>query len=198
MTLEWMKNPPEQYTVTDSIVIQSKTSEGWIIDEVSSSSVDTLFSQLQTAAITDIKISPSDPSAGSSTNYDIIFTSDTDIPQDSVLIITLPPEITISDLNAGGSSTLDTCANLFDTTIAITCTIGTDADGNTIITVTGLFPNDSNTGQFGLDLGLLLNPDTTGTTGSFGFEIVSPSGNTIASDNTDATVDILTPIDDAN
>lgn len=80
----------------------------------------------------------------------------------------------------------------------MTCTIGTDSNGNTIITVEGLFPNTENSGQFGIDIGLLLNPSVAGSTGSFGIEIVTPAGDTVAEKNIDIPVIIDDPIDDAD
>lgn len=106
--LTWVKNPPAATTSTDSVIINSYTSQGWLIDEGITSALNTILSTLKPKEIVDIIISPDDPSAGASTNYDIIFTADTNIPQNSIVIITIPPEILISPLNGGGTSSLDT------------------------------------------------------------------------------------------
>ena len=163
--------------------------------------MNSLFTDLSIETVTSVDISPSDPAAGESTNYDIIFTADTDIPKESYIVITLPPDITVSTVNAGGSTVLDTCANLFDSSVTLTCTVGTDADGNTTIKVEGLFPENDNSGQFGIDLGLLLNPSTTGETGDFQIDIFSPNDDAIASETEGGdsnSVDIKTPVDDAS
>ena len=179
--ISWFKNPPAVTTVTSTIKIDSATSQGWIIDEGVTSAVNTVFSTLIAASVTSTSITPSNPTSGATTNYNVIFTADTSIPTGSVVVITLPSDVTISSTNTGGSTSLNTCANLFDTTVSITWTVGTNASGQTTITVTGLFPGTTNSGQFGVDLGLLLNPSTTGSTGSFGINIVTSSGNSVAS-----------------
>lgn len=181
--ISWFKNPPAVYTVTSSIQINSATSQGWIIDQGTGTAINSLFSALVKETITSVDISPSDPSAGAVTNYDIIFTANTDIPQNSYVVITLPSDVTISSTNSGGSTSLDTCGNLFDSTVTLTCTVGTDSSGNTIVTVTGLFPDSTNSGQFGVDIGLLVNPSTTGSTGSFGIDIYTPTGDSVASES---------------
>lgn len=106
--ISWIKNPPAQTTITDTISIQSLTSEGWTIDEGITAAVNTLFSALDPATVNNVVIIPSDPTAGESTNYEVIFSADTDIPQSSYVVITLPPELSVSGLNAGGTTALDT------------------------------------------------------------------------------------------
>jgi hypothetical protein len=118
--ISWIKNPPAVTTVTDTIKINSATSQGWIIDEGTSTAVNSLFSTLVANEISSVTIEPDDPSSGASTNYDIIFSADTDIPKDSTVTITLPSEINISSSNTGGTSSLDTCANLFDNSVSLT------------------------------------------------------------------------------
>lgn len=194
----WVKNPPSQVLVTDTIMITSATSNGWIIDQGTTTSVNNLFSELEIATIDNISIIPTDPSAGSSTDYKVIFTADTDIPKDSYVVITLPTELVVSASNGGGNTALDTCKNLFNTTIAITCTIGTDSNGQTTIKIDGLFPDSTNSGQFGIDIGLLDNPSASGDTGSFKIDIFSPTDNPIASKGLDTPVTIKDPINAAD
>jgi hypothetical protein len=169
-----------------------------VIDKGTTAAVNDLFSALEVATITDINIKPKDPSAGSTTNYEVIFSADTDVPKDSYVVITLPDEITVSGTNAGGNTVLDSCANLFNSSVTLTCTVGTDADGKTTIRIDGLFPEDLNSGQFGLDLGLLDNPSTAGDTGSFQIDIFSPSDAPVASKDVDTPTTIKTPIADAD
>lgn len=151
--------------------------------------------------VSSIDITPDDPAAGADTNYDVIFTANTDVPKNSTVVITLPPGVTVSSSNAGGATTLDTCANLFNTSVTLTCTVGTDSSGNTIITVEGLFPEDDNSGQFGIDIGILTNPSTTGSTGEFQVDIYTENGDQVASeDNTSnpTTTEIKTDVPDAD
>ena len=91
--ISWIKNPPAQSTVTSGITITSKTTEGYVIDKGTTAAVNSLFSALEVVPITNIDITPSDPSAGASTSYNVIFTADTDIPQNSYVLITLPTEL---------------------------------------------------------------------------------------------------------
>jgi hypothetical protein len=194
----WVKNPPAQTAVTNTITITSATADGWIIDQGTTAAVNSLLAELETAPITDISITPSDPSSSSATNYEIIFTADTDIPTGSYVVVTLPTELVVSATNAGGSTSLDTCQDLFVTTAVITCTIGTDANGQTTIKVEGLFTEAENSGQFGLNIGLIDNPSTSGDTGTFQFDIFSSTDNPIASKDIDTPVTILDPIADAD
>ena len=95
-------------TNTNTVQVNSATSQGWIIDQGTSSAMNTVFSTLVIETVTGVNISPDDPSAGATTNYDVIFTANTDIPQNSYVIITLPSDVTISSTNSGGSTSLDT------------------------------------------------------------------------------------------
>ena len=201
--IQWVRNPPAVTTVTSTVTGSSATSQGWVIDQATSSAVNTIFSALTAQTITNVNISPDDPAAGATTNYDVIFTADTDIPQGSQVVITLPSDVTISSTNSGGSTSLDTCANLFNTSVTLTCTVSTDSNGNTVITVDGLFPDATdNSGQFGIDLGLLVNPSTTGNTGAFQIDIVTSDGDAVASEDSSDTannsVEIKTEIPDAD
>jgi hypothetical protein len=196
--ISWVKNPPTQTTVTSSITMSSKTAEGYVIDEGSTATADTLFSTLEVSPINSIDISPSNPSAGAITNYDVIFTADTDIPQNSYVIITFPTELSVSSTNTGGATSLDTCANLFVSTISLTCTVGTDTNGQTTVKVEGIFPNSVNSGQFGTTIGLIQNPSTAGDTGTFKIQIFSSDNNPVASKDIDTPVTITTPIDPSN
>ena len=101
--ISWFKNPPAVYTVTSGIQINSATSQGWIIDQGTGTAVNSLFTALVKETVTSVNISPTDPSAGAITNYDVIFTANTDIPQNSYVVITLPSDVTISSTNTGGS-----------------------------------------------------------------------------------------------
>jgi hypothetical protein len=194
--VSWVKNPPAITSVTGTVQVNSATSQGWLIDQGTSSVVNTVLAVLTIETITSIDISPDDPSAGADTNYDVIFTADTDIPTGSTVVITLPTGVTVSSSNAGGSTSLDTCADLFDPTVALTCVVGTDANGDTTVTVTGLFPDTENSGQFGIDLGILTNPSTTGTTGPFQIDIITAAGDAVASEDsgTAPTTEINTVI----
>ena len=192
--ISWFKNPPALTTVTSSIKIDSATSSGWIIDEGTTSTVDKMFSALTVVPITNIVITPSDPTTGAATNYNVVFTADTSIPTNSYIIITIPSELSVSSTNTGGSTNLNTCSNLFDSTVGLTCTVGTDSSGQTTIKVTGMFPNSSNSGQFGTTIGLLKNPSSSGATSSFKIGIYSPSGNPVASKDINTPVTILSPV----
>jgi hypothetical protein len=107
-------------TITSSIKFDSATSEGWLIDQGVTSTVDKMFSALTVVPITNIDITPSNPTAGAATNYNVIFTADTSIPQNSYVVITIPSELTVSSTNTGGSTSLNTCANLFASTVGLT------------------------------------------------------------------------------
>ena len=199
--LQWLRNPPAVTTVTSTVTGISVTSQSWVIDQANSSAVDTIFSSLTAQTITNVNISPDNPAAGVATNYDVIFTADTNIPQGSQVVITLPNDVTISNTNLGGNTFLDTCANLFNISVSLTCTVSTDSNGNTVITVDGLFPDENNnSGQFGLELGTLVNPSMTGNTDSFQIDIVTPEGNSVASedntDNSNNSAEIRTEIND--
>ena len=199
--MSWVKNPPAKTTVSSSITVNSATSQGWIIDQGTSATVDTVFSALVIETVSSIDITPDDPSAGADTNYDVIFTANTDIPKNSTVVITLPAGVTVSGSNSGGSTSLDTCANLFNTSVTLTCTVGTDSGGNTIITIEGLFPENDNSGQFGVDLGILTNPSTTGSTGQFQVDIFTENGDQVASEDnasTPTTTEIKDDVPDAS
>ncbi|CAI2359515.1 unnamed protein product [Moneuplotes crassus] len=191
--IEWVKNPPAQTTISTAITMSSRTSEGYLIDQGSTPTIDKLFSSLELAPVTNIKIDPENPSAGADTNYDIIFTADTSIPLNSYVLITAPTEITVSTSNAGGTAALDTCSNIFATSVTIACGLGTSG-GSVTIKVTGIFPLATNTGQFGVKMGLFKNPSTAGTTGSFIIQIFSPDDNPIASKDVDTPVMIEEPV----
>jgi len=105
--VEWVKNPPAVTTATGTITVNSVTSQGWKIDQGTSSAINTVFSALTLEKVSSIDISPKDPSAGAITNYDIIFTANTDIPQNSYVVITFPNDITVSSTNSGGSTSLN-------------------------------------------------------------------------------------------
>lgn len=192
--ITWIKNPPAQVTVTDRISISSATSEGWIIDQGQTAPVNSLFSALEIVPIKNIEITPENPSTNADTNYNVIFTADTDVPKNSYVLITLPTEITVSATNTGGATKLNTCGNIFTATAGLTCTVGTNTSGKTTIKVEGIFPETTNSGQFGVKVGLLKNPGTPGDTSSFKIEIFSPAGNPIASKDIDTPVKIKDPI----
>lgn len=118
--ISWFKNPPATTTVTSTIKINSATSQGWIIDEAVSPAVNSLFTSLQVATVTGVSVTPSNPSSGATTNYGVVFTADTSIPQNSYVVITLPSDVKISSTNTGGSTSLNSCKDLFDTTVSIT------------------------------------------------------------------------------
>ena len=181
--ISWIKNPPAITTNANTIQVNSATSSGWIIDQGTSSAVSTIFSALTIEKVSSIIISPADPSAGAITNYDILFTANTDIPQSSYIIITIPADITISATNAGGATSLDTCSNIFVTSVTLTCTVGTNSTGATTIKVEGIFPNTVNSGQFGTKIGLMQNPVASGVTGQFQVDIYTAAGVQIASEN---------------
>lgn len=85
---------------------------------------------------------PDDPSAGATNvDFEFTFSADTDIPQNSYVEITLPNDITLTTDN-----TVGTCANLFDTSQSLTCTVSTNSAGETVIKVEGLFPDAENSG----------------------------------------------------
>ena len=191
--ISWFKNPPALTTITSAIKLDSATSSGWLIDQAVSSTVDKMFSALTVVPITNINITPSNPSAGAATNYNVIFTADTSIPQNSYIIITIPSELSVSSTNTGGSTSLNTWLNLFDSTVTIAWTV-TTSSGTTKIKVTGVFPNTSNSGQYGVTIGLLQNPSAAGTTSSFKVDIYSPAGNSVASKEIDTPVNILSPV----
>ena len=191
--IEWVKNPPSQTTVTTAITMSSYTSAGYLIDQGTTATVQNLFSALEIAPVTNIIIDPENPSANADTNYDIIFTADTTIPQNSYVIVTAPTTITVSSSNTGGSAAFDTCSNIFSSTVTIACGIGSNG-GAVTVNVTGLFPSASNTGQFGVKMGLFKNPSTVGDTGSFKIEIFSPSNSPIAGKDVDTPATIETPV----
>ena len=194
LTIAWVKNPPAQTIVTTSITMNSYTADGYKVDEGTTATIDNLFSALEIAPITNIVLDPEDPSAGATTNYDIIFTADTDIPVDSYVLITILTEVVISATNAGGATVLDTCSDLFTTTTTLVCTIGTDTAGLSTVKVTGIFPAAVNTGQFGVKLGLFDNPAAAGNTGSFKIEIFTPADKPIAGKDIDTPVVIEDPV----
>jgi len=192
----WLKNPPVKKALpTDTISIASATDEGWVIGEGKSSQVNNLLPAITIAPISKVTIKPKIPTISKSTNYDMIFTTDADIPKDSYAVITLPNNVRISSTNTGGSSTFDSCGDLFTTTKSITCTIGTSDTGKTTVKVEGLFPEDSNSRRFGVDMGLLLNPSTTGNTGAFILNLFSRNNDPIA-DSADTTAIINGEVDD--
>ena len=120
LKIQWAKNPPAQTIVTSTIKINSFTVEGYTIDEGNTAAINTLFSELQIAPVTNIIIDPANPSAGATTDYDIIFTADTDIPINSYVVVTVPTEIVVSATNAGGATVFDTCANIFTSSATLT------------------------------------------------------------------------------
>ena len=197
--ISWVKNPPAITTVTSTVTVTSATSEGWIIDQGTSSAINTLFAALELETVTSIDISPKDPTAGAITDYDVIFTANTDIPQNSYVVITAPNDVTISATNTGGATSLNNCLNLFKTTVTLTCTVGSSG-GFTTIRVDGIFPDTSNSGQFGTTLGLFQNPAAAGNTGTFQVDIFTSGGDQIASENntdTPTTGNITTDIPDS-
>eukprot|EP00344_Euplotes_crassus_P011798 CAMPEP_0197019226 /NCGR_PEP_ID=MMETSP1380-20130617/80570_1 /TAXON_ID=5936 /ORGANISM="Euplotes crassus, Strain CT5" /LENGTH=277 /DNA_ID=CAMNT_0042446601 /DNA_START=1171 /DNA_END=2005 /DNA_ORIENTATION=- len=117
--VEWVKNPPSQTTVTTGITMASYTSAGYLIDQGTTATVENLFSALEIAPVSNVIIDPENPSANADTNYDVIFTADTTIPQNSYVVITAPTSITVSTANSGGAAAFDTCSNIFASTVTI-------------------------------------------------------------------------------
>ena len=106
----------------------------------------------------------------------------------------IPVEVVVSATNAGGVTVFDTCANIFNSSVALTWTIGTDADGYTTAKIIGIFPEAMNTGQFGVKIGLFDNLAVTGNTGTFKIEIYSVNDKSIAGKNIDTPVTIVDPV----
>lgn len=85
-----------------------------------------------------------------STDYNFIFTADTLIPKSAKVAVTFPDDVNLPKENA--------CVDLFvkDNEL-VTCTVDpTDR----VVMLSGLFPADSNFGQFGFQLQGILNPGT--------------------------------------
>ena len=190
-------NPHLVVTVTETIKINFITSAGRVIDEATTTSVYLLFSSLEALPITSIDFQPDDPSSDANTNYDVIFSTDTDVLQISTLVVTFHDGVTISDTNTGGSTSLNICTNLFDFSVNLTCTVRTDSNGKTTNEIERFFLNTTNSGQFGVDIGILTNPSLTGETGSFGFEILTPDNYTVAQADSGDKTKVKTSIADS-
>jgi hypothetical protein len=185
------QNPDSKQEITGDFVASLTTPTDSLISTAS----------LPNANVTSIlpnptKVLPDDPTVGRPSNYEVIFTIDEDIPQNSSLVITLPDGVTISGTNEGGNSQLDTCRHLFDALINITCVIGTDSNGKTTVTIEGLFPDEINSGQFGFEIGLIDNPDSEGNLDPFVIDVFDQAGNPVTSLEVKNPTEIKTEVSD--
>ena len=92
------------------------------------------------------------------------------------------------------ADTVGTCANRFDTSVTLTCTVRTNSAGETVIKVAGLFPNEDSSGYFGPDLGGFTNPTNTGYSGSFKIEVKNPDNYLVAEKTNSIPMESMTPV----
>ena len=84
-----------QLNVKTAITVQTRTSQGYLIELGTTPAVNSLFSQLIPVTLGNIFLRPVDPSAGATTTYEISFSSDADFSYTDVLSLTFPNETTV-------------------------------------------------------------------------------------------------------
>lgn len=113
------------------------------------------------------QIFAADPTVNKETNYRAYFTLRSQIIQNSVLLISLPSEV------SNVSSTLSVCKNEFDLTESYTCTL-VIIDGVTTVKVMGMINKPNTVRVYSVTFGPLWNSGDLGMTDDFTFTIVSP------------------------
>lgn len=80
-----------------------------------------MFNALQLVPITNIQITADDPTVSTPSNYRLIFTPQNLITKDSSLVITLPSQISIQNVNS-----LSICQNVFESK-TLSCVVSVNA-----------------------------------------------------------------------
>jgi hypothetical protein len=195
--ISWVKNPPYVIAQSGTVEAWTYTVDGWAIGHLTAGPNVNTLGTLVAYPATYTLITPADSTkAVAETTYNFIFTANTAIPKDSYTVLTFVSDVTVATGNAAGggvNSALDNCANIYTAANTLTCTV-TAASPNKI-KIVGHFPNDANTGQFGVTVGKLKNPALANTYTSFSVAIFSSGDLPVALKTTLMPVIIYEPID---
>ena len=135
-----------------------------------------IFSSLEGAAFTSVKIWPEDPTVSRETPYDFIFKLDSSLPSTAYLDLKLS-STTITLL------TPPTCTDLFDAAnTSMACSVVTNTSGDSVLRVTSIIseanatPPDLASGYFGIKVRTIRNPANTDAPGNLTAWVYIPAG----------------------